>query len=331
MATLLEIAQAANVSKATVSRTLRNDPTLSITNETRSKILEAAKSVGYTVKKERRIHKTCTVVIIHKDDHFETRWNNSFYFSMRFGIEKVCLRNDVRCMFYPIQYLDQVPRDVDGVVLMGNFSPENQARIRDSFRKGTPMVFVGRVCIDPDRMDWVTYDVEQAVQIAVEQLLKAGRTRVLYLGGINLQGPDEHTHKIAYFQRILQEHPEMECVEILEGEHGTNSGYQMMSAWLDEHMDQLPDCVFVSNDPIAFGALRALAEHGIAVPDQISVVGLNGDDPGANTIPPLTSVDVHTEAMGQEAIQCLLEQMNRMRMVTKKIRYATTLIERKSI
>lgn len=331
MATLLEIAQAANVSKTTVSRALRCDPTLSITSETRAKILDAAKNLGYTVKEERRIHKNRTIAVIHKDDHFETRWNNSFYFSMRYGIEQVCFENNIRCLFYPIRYMEQVPKDVDGAVMMGNFSPENQKRIRDFFKKSVPMVFLGRVCFDPDRMDWVTYDVEQGVQLAVERLIQAGRTQILYLGGINLQGPDEHTHKLLYFNHTLQKHPEVACIGVVEGEHGSDSGYELMKTWLDEHTENRPDGIFVTNDPIAFGALRALAEHGISVPGQISVVALNGDEPGANTIPPLTSVNVYTEEMGKEAVRCLLERWKGLRAVSKKIQYNPTLIERKSV
>ena len=83
MATLLEIAQAANVSKTTVSRALRCDPTLSITSETRTKILDAAKNLGYTVKEERRIHKNRTIAVIHKDDHFETLWTPYVVFTGR--------------------------------------------------------------------------------------------------------------------------------------------------------------------------------------------------------------------------------------------------------
>lgn len=331
MATLLDIARAANVSKATVSRALRNDPTLSITDETRSRIFNAASMLGYTAKQQRRSKKMYEVTVIHKDDHFQTRWNNSFYFSMRFGMEQECFKNKVRCSFYPISYIDQAPKAVDGAIIMGNFSPENQELIRSFFHKGTPLVFVGRECAAPEAMDWVTYDVEQCIRVAAERLVTAGRKRILYLGGENLQGPDERTHKIAYFQKYMKEHTDIECVDILQGQHGADSGYEMISQWLDQHGKNRPDAILVSNDPIAFGVLRALAEHHISVPEDISVVGINGDAPGSTTIPPLTTMDVHTEEMGHTAITCLLEQITKSRAFSTKIQFTPTLIERKSV
>lgn len=239
--------------------------------------------------------------------------------------------NKIRCLFYPISYLDQAPKTVDGIIVMGNFSPENQQLIKDFFHKDTPMVFIGRCCAFPEIMDWITYDVEQCVRLAAEQLLLAGRKRLLYIGGINLQGPDEHKHKIAYFQTFLKEHPEVECLDILEGEHGSDSGYQMMSNWLAQNPHRRPDGIFISNDPIAFGALRALAEDEITVPDDVSVVVINGDAPGSNTIPPLTTIDVHTEEMGTAAVNCLLEQICKKRKFTTKLQYCPTLVIRKSV
>lgn len=333
MATLMEIAQAANVSKATVSRALRNDPTLSISDETRARINDAATMLGYSAKQQRRSKKMHEITVIHKDDHFQTRCNNSFYFSMRFGIEQECFKHKVRCSFYPISYIDQAPKNIDGAIIMGNFSRENQELIRAFFRKGTPLVFVGRECAAPEDMDWITYDVEQCIRIAADNLLKAERTRILYLGGENLQGPDERTHKIAYFQRFMKEHPDIACVDILQGQHGADSGYEIISHWLDSHPDvnERPDGILVSNDPIAFGVLRALAEHHISVPDDISVVGINGDAPGSTTIPPLTTMNVHTEEMGRTAIACLLEQIAKSRTFSTKIQFTPTLIKRSSV
>ena len=78
MVTLVDIAQAAGVSKATVSRALREDPTLAITEETRERILRAARELGYKVREEKKKNKELSIVVIHKEDHFNTKWNNSF-------------------------------------------------------------------------------------------------------------------------------------------------------------------------------------------------------------------------------------------------------------
>lgn len=331
MATLVDIAQAAGVSKATVSRALREDPTLAITEETRERILGAAKALGYKVKEEKKKNRELSIVVIHKEDHFNTKWNNSFYFSMRYGIEKRCLENKIRSFFLPVSYLDQTPRDIGGAIIMGNFSLENQEKIRAFFGEHIPMVLIARKCSRPGTIDWITYDEVDCVRLAMDRLHQAGRRRILYIGGINLEGPDEKTHKIAYFKEYLKEYRQMECAGVLEGEHGTDSGYVMMNQWLSEKEHPLPDGILASNDPIAFGILRALAERGIQVPGEVSVVGINGDAPGENTVPPLTSVDLHTSELGEEAVRCLLEQMRGQRRYAKKVMYSPELIERKSV
>ena len=331
MATLLDIAQAAGVSKATVSRALREDPTLSITDGTRERILAAARELGYKIKEEKKKNRELSIVVIHKEDHFNTKWNNSFYFSVRYGIEKCCLENRVRTSFLPINYLDQAPKDTDGVVIMGNFSMENQEKIRSFFGSHMPQVLIARKCSRPGTIDWITYDTPACVRLAMDALFQAGRNKILYIGGINLEGPDEKTHKIAYFREYIREHSQMECVGILEGEHGTESGYVMMNRWLDGPGAQGADGILVSNDPIAFGVLRALAERGIRVPEQLCVVAINGDSPGENTMPPLTSVDVHTSEMGEEAARCLLEQIKGKRSFAKKVQLSPSMIWRRSV
>ena len=329
MATLVDIAREAGVSKATVSRALREDPALSITAETRERIFEAARKLDYKIKEEKKKSRELSIAVIHKKDHFDTKWNNSFYFSMRYGIETYCLENRIRSLFLPLHYLDQTPKDTDGVIIMGNFSMENQKWIRSHFGESMPMVLVARESYCPRGMDWITYDEVACVRLAMDALAESGRSRILYIGGINLEGPDEKTHKIAYFKEYIREHPQMECAGILEGEHGTESGYRMTNRWLDQ--GGKADGILASNDPIAFGVLRALAEREIRVPEEISVAGINGDSPGENTVPPLTTVDVHTKEMGEEAVRCLLERIKGKRSFAKKVSCSPTLLLRKSV
>ena len=69
----------------------------------------------------------------------------------------------------------------------------------------------------------------------------------------------------------------------------------------------------------------------IRVPEEISVAGINGDSPGENTVPPLTTVDVHTKEMGEEAVRCLLERIKGKRSFAKKVSCSPTLLPRKSV
>lgn len=329
MATLLDIANAVGVAKSTVSRALREDPTLSIAEETKKKIFSAAQVLGYKVKKEKLLSSRFSIVVVHKDTHFLNQMDNAYYFSVRYGIEKICLAENIQCTFLPISFLRQMPSQLDGAIVMGNFE-KNQMEEIIAVARGIPLTFIGKINYMPHDMDWVSYDVKSSVDTAMQYLLDTGHQRIMYIGGYDVPGTPEQYHKLSYFRQFLSEHPELSCPGVIEGEHGAGSGYQMMHTWLQSH-STLPQALFVSNDPIAFGVLRALTEHDISVPSEISVISINADGPGAATAPPLTTIDIHTEQMGREAVICLLERLYKQRSITKKVLYTPKLVLRNSV
>ena len=328
MATLLDIARKAGVTKSTVSRALREDPTLSISEETREKINRAAKELGYKVKKEKMLSGGLTIAVVNKDTHFLNQIDNAYYFSVRYGIEKACLAEGVSCSFIPYSFLKQLPSHLDGIIIMGNFEKAQVEEII-SASHDIPLAFIGKINYEPQRMDWITYDVKICVYTAMQHLADMGLKSVLYLGGVDVLGTPEDYQKLFHFKNYLKNNPALTCMDIIEGEHGAESGYCMMKSWLQK-ADTLPQAVFVSNDPIAFGVLRALAEEEIAVPSEISVISINGDGPGESTAPPLTTVDIHTDIMGEEAVHCLLERIRKERKITKKVLFTPALVCRSS-
>lgn len=329
MATLLDIANQVGVAKSTVSRALRGDPTLSIAEATRARIYDAAREMDYKVKKEKLLIKSAGLGVIHKDTHFLDQMDNSYYFSARYGIENACLSRNIQCSFVPLGFLHHISPVLDGAVIMGNFE-KSQIEEICMHTKGIPLAFIGKINYRPRQMDWISYDVKSCVDIAMGYLLETGHRRVMYIGGKDVPGTPGEYHKLFYFRQFLAAHPEMVCQDVLEGEHGAQSGYELSRAWLQDKKE-LPQGIFVSNDPIAFGVLRGLAENGIHVPGEVSVISINGDGPGQSTAPPLTTVDIHTADMGREAVACLMEQLEGKRSVMKKVLFAPELVRRQSV
>lgn len=101
MATLEDVAKLSGVAKETVSRALRNDSTLKLSPDRREKIINSARQVGYEAKSKKNNGEKKTILVIHKDDHFQNQIDNAFYFSMRTGIENACLANAFLCNFVP--------------------------------------------------------------------------------------------------------------------------------------------------------------------------------------------------------------------------------------
>lgn len=330
MATLFDIAQEAGVAKSTVSRVLRQDPTLSTSDETRAKIFAAAEALGYQMKQEKMLNQTAThIMVVHKDTHFMNQIDNAFYFSVRGGIEEACYKKKYKFTFTPFQFIDEMEERTDGALVVGNFEKAQVDAILQRI-KTSNIVFVGKVNYYPEKMDWITYSIKSCVMQSMDYLRKRGHRRIAYIGGFDNGDTPADFSKYAYFEQYMREHQEMDFVGSMVGEHGVESGYQMMRQWLEEER-VMPDAFFVSNDPIAIGAMKALNEAHIPVPDKVSMIAINGDSSGMFSFPALTSVDVHTYEMGKEAVAVLGERMHKKRRLAKRVEFCTELIERGSV
>lgn len=327
MATLEDVAKLSGVAKATVSRALRNDSTLKLSPDTREKIINSARQVGYEAKSKKNNGEKKTILVIHKDDHFQNQIDNAFYFSMRTGIENACLANAFLCNFVPYSMLDDAAKEYSGAIIIGNFKKPDLNHILKKLDT-TKIVFSGLMNFFPEKMDWITYDVIRAEELLLEYLNKMGKKKIAYFGGAETPGIQERYSKFHIFNRVLSRYDGMECVGAIHGAQGAQSGYRMMKQWLEEGRE-LPEAIATSNDPIAFGVLRAMAEEGIN--RKCSIISINGDSSGEITNPTLTSVNVHTTRIGEQAVWLLKSQMEQERKYYIKIEITPEIVERDSV
>ena len=103
-----------------------------------------------------------------------------------------------------------------------------------------------------------------------------------------------------------------------------------MKQALQELDDDLPPTFFIANDALAIGALRALQEAEVSVPEQVEVIGFNDISVAKYVYPTLSTVKVYTEIMGEAGFDLLLDRINSDRKVAKKITLSTDLILRES-
>ena len=190
VATLLDIAEKAGVAKSTVSRALREDPTLSITEETKEKIFSVAEELQYKMKQEKKLKRCRNIAIVHKDTHFMNQIDNAFYFSIRSAVEETCYQKNIGFTFVPYSFLDSFDRQIDGALVVGNFDRKEVDTICAAVRTGC-MVFVGKVNYYPDRMDWISYSIKDCVYKAMGHLAAMGLKDIAYLGGYDSEDTPE--------------------------------------------------------------------------------------------------------------------------------------------
>lgn len=325
MVRIKDIAKAANVSPATVSRCLNKDPSLSISTETGKRIYEIALSMGYA--KVKALDKSEEFLVIHKEDHFHDHVDNGYYFSIRSGIEEVIAKNGDICRFVSISKLEAEDKAYSGVIVIGNYRPSDIEHIKKLVCNDN-IVFVGKLNFYPECFDTVTYNVNLCVHLALNAIREKGYTQLLFLDGTDHYQIPRDFLKITHVRNYLELHKELTLKEYLECDgFGFDAGYRTMKEYLDRTKDPIPQAIFAATDPIGIGVIKALSEAHIAVGKDVHIISMNGSNACTLITPTLTSVDYHSREMGKEAALLVKENVRKQERVPKCISFAPRIIE----
>lgn len=326
MATIKDIAEKAGVSIATVSRVLNYDASLSVSDDTKKKIFEIAEELSY---KKRTTKKTASakIGIIHWYTEKE-ELNDLYYMSIRLGIEQRCEQQDIQVVNFYNNIESMKSEDLQGIIAVGKFS---RKQVEELTSIAKHVVFVDSNP-DDDRFDSIVIDFEKVTRNILDHLVDKGHTRIGYLGGREMF---KDQTEVIEDMREKTFRTYMDAANLLDEDHmyigafSVDDGYKLMKQAIQEKGENLPTAFFAGNDLLAIGALRALHEEKIPVPEQVSIIGIDDLSVSKYVFPALTTVKVYTEVMGETAVDTLLERLNG-RKIAKKIFIATKLVIRKS-
>ena len=327
MATIKDIAQLAGVSIATVSRVLNYDTTLSVGDETKKRIFEAAEELSY---KKKPVRKQDSVKIALLQWYTEKEeLEDLYYMSIRLGVENRCRHLGVHMVkYFQDNYEELKDNEIQGLIAIGKFSSK---QVKELLSITKNIVFVDS-SPDEERFDSIVIDFEKATEKVLQHFIKKGHEEIGYIGG--REGFKDKT-SIIEDQRELAFKSYLEVKGLLNeafmysGTFSVDDGHSLMKKAIQEHGDNLPTAFFAGNDSIAVGALRALLEEGISVPERVNIIGVNDISISKYVFPSLSTVKVYTELMGETAVDTLLERIEG-RKTAKKIFISTKLILRNS-
>ena len=325
MATIQEIASASGVSATTVSRILNRDKTLKVTNETREKVLEAAKALHYRTVYERHSSRNYRLASVYLPDIFYDNVNGDFHYAIRNGIDQTCVQTGVNLM--NVFNLSCPPlTQVDGVLIQGNYTDAEIRNMVQPFHT-EHILIIGR-CPDDSLYDSVWFDTKRAVYEALDYLTGLGHREIGFIGGRECEDIEPSERRDQLFIQYMSRFPEFNPGHVYIGRHGIENGYGLMEKAYGD--GKLPTAFFIANDPTAIGALNYLKSRKIRVPQDVSIVGLDGHQMTQYTTPALTTVEVPTEYMGRVAVETLIEKIETSRKLTKKVYVPTKLCVRDS-
>lgn len=338
MATIKDIAEHAKVSQATVSRVLNNDKTLSVSHETRERIFSIAEQMQYKpvrvqrLKKESQLSNKQIALLITASD--EDELHDPYIKQVRDGVEKVC--GELGLVLSPIIRGSRIQnvsfQEIEGLIVVGTIDIED---IRHYYDLNNNIVLINNL-LPHFCCDTVHLNFRQSMTDILTHLLQLNHTSIGFIGGseyvYKLKDPSDTTSKLKeprseYFESILKEKNLFNPAYIHVGEWSTSSGYEMMLKLLSQ--PDRPTACFVGSDPMAIGALRALNESGLTVPDDMAIIGFDDIEVSAYVNPPLTTVKVFTEQLGRTAVQLLLDRFEG-RTVPLHVTVGTELVIRQS-
>lgn len=329
--TLKDVATKAGVSVAVASRVLGNYGYVS--EENRLKVLKAAREIDYqpdVLARGLKTKKTYSIGVIISDV------TTFFFTSVVRGIEDVASQGGYHVTLCNADedpqkekgYLEELyKRKVDGIILSA--TGKNLSLVKKLIRSGMPIVLVDRK-IDKLDTTQVVVDNKEGAYEAVKHLIKLGYQRIGVINGI--KGIWTSEQRFAGYLDALEESELKIKPELIKyGDFRVEGSKKAMVEFLG--MKNPPEAVFVTNEAMTTGALLAMKEKKVKIPDDIAIVGF--DDPiWAPLIePPLTAVRQPSYSIGTIACQALLqriEKTNRGRSVHEEIVLKPKLIIRKS-
>lgn len=308
--TIKDIARELGISPSTVSRALKDHPDISV--ETKKAVNELAEKLNYQpniVALSLRQKKTNTIgVIIPEIVHF-------FFSTVISGIEDVAYNAGYNVILaqsnesYQREVTDMKAlfnSRVDGMLISLSRETTNFDHIESIISKGVPIVFFDRMYNNPNTSKVIVDDYEGAKE-AVLHLIDQGCRRIAHLQSApNLIISEDRLrgYRDALAERKIEfkENLIFDCVAgtLEEGKKVTKKILAMSTP---------PDAIFANNDPLAMGAMMAIKEKGLKIPQDVAVVGFSNWFFGELMEPSLTSVDQPGFEMGQEAARLLIRQI----------------------
>ncbi|MDH7475733.1 MAG: LacI family DNA-binding transcriptional regulator [Anaerolineae bacterium] len=329
-----DVAELAGVSRTTVSFVLNNVPGMKISQETRQRVLEAARQLNYyPASAARSLARGRTnfigLVLCQSPTSI---FADAFLPEVIRGLGEVAQEHGFRILLESVEdvtrpdaYISLVrEKYIDGLIVSGPRSDD--AQLPQLAQEGFPIVLLGQ--LNDVNFCFVDVDNVGAARMATEHLIALGHQRI----GLITNAPPQYTasrdrqrgyrlaleaHGIAYDPNLVR-----------YGNFREESGYEAMSQLLK--LTERPTAMFVACDLVAFGAMEAIKEHGLAIPEDIALVGFDDVRLAPYVDPPLTTVRLPAYEQGRRAGDLLIRLIRGEKDMETQILLETELVVRES-
>lgn len=329
--TLEDIAKLAGVSRSTVSRVINDHP--SVSDDARVRVRSVITETGFHPNMAARSlasqRSYILGLVIPRSAH--TFFTDPYFPRLTEGIAQACNNHGFTFSLF-LFHTEEDERKlfprlcrrglVDGTIIQStNAGDEMYNQISQS---DVPFVVAGRP-LHPEGASYVDVDNVSGAFNAVRHLALLGRKRIA-----NIAAPFNTTtgiDRLEGYQKALEESKLPFDTELVSECDFTESGGYYSAQKL---LPAQPDAIFASSDGMALGALRAIRESGLRVPEDIAVVGYDDLPPALQSTPPLTTIRQPIHRMGVQLVETLLDIIDNGPMPPRRVVFGTELIIRES-
>jgi DNA-binding LacI/PurR family transcriptional regulator len=333
MATIKDVAKKAGVTIGTVSRVLNNKRWVS--EECRKKVQVAIKDLHYKpqahARRLRQKHsQICGVIAPHHTSVF----HSPFFTEIMEGLESVAAEKHYRLLLHPLTETARTQvsyrtllgdGSVDGMFVLNAWSTD--VSVRELAEANVPFVLINGKVSGHEDLPYVGFDNRGGVKIAIDHLVKNGHERIGIING--RMTTTNALERFQAFQENLAEHRlEFEKEWVADGDFEEEGGYQAALKILKAI--RKPTALLCASDLMAMGAIRALKENNISVPEQMSVIGFDNMEEAAYHEPALTTVAFSPFDMGKLAAEKMFQIIAEEELASRATVLQPKLIERES-
>jgi LacI family transcriptional regulator len=329
-ARMIDIARDLGVSLMTVSKALRSHSDIS--EQTRARVMKRARELDYRpnwIARSLVTRRTYVIGLVIPD------LMHSFFAEVAKGVTRkfeplnyqiVIANSDENAAIEERQVELLMARSVDGLIIASSQPSGRRTLFATLASRGVPYVLIDR---SPSGLDanFVGVKDEEIGAMATEHLIEQGCRRIAHIRGPAIA---PGTGRLRGYGRALARHGLKAPPEyVVSGQHSDGSGYEAMRQLLK--LTPPPDGVFCYNDPVAAGAIKAVLEMGLNVPNDVAIIGAGNVHYSDLLRVPLSTIDQSSSAIGETAAELLVTCIESKTPVpVKRILIAPQLIVRES-
>lgn len=343
---LKDIAEQIGVSLATVSRVMNGDKEFSVSKETEEKILQCAKELGYKPpqRKKREEKQSATgkrigYILTTTKEKFE----DSCFSTIIHGIETEALKHNCSIQFAHsvldlsnANLLEHVLQtEADGIILIGNIPKDLYQLFTRRFTNAISIFDAP----EEEAIDCITVEYEKPFYQLTKKMIACGRKKIAYIGGETYRVSLEEGSNLfdkkderfqGYLKALIDSGISADCGIVKNGHWDMETSYLKMKEMLESEKEI--DAVLAAGDKMALGAMRAISEKGLRIPQDISIAGFDNIETTNYVNPRLTTVNYPKEELGRQSVKMLLDCIKEKNAcIGKRVILPSEIVERDSI